>query len=235
MVGNDMILDMGPSLKRRSDYTFKRPPVFRKVDKPEPKVLPKLFQYMLEATPAVSNGPKAPGTYPTPSLTLNASGFDLPRQKRARFNKTVLVTPALIVIILSSLTGLGMHYKGQILAAAHDVKLAIQKPPQPKPNPRQITIRTSDYDSAVTALITQQITINTAGSAQSVSPNTIISWLNITKRGSLTDITVNSSAVVEYLNQVASSSGGIDGAQVNSAANQIGNNILSAKGMTVNL
>ena len=106
---------------------------------------------------------------------------------------------------------------------------------QSTPQPGQIVIETSDYDNALTALITQQVTVNVAGTGHSVSANTILNWLAVNKAGQLTYIKVKTNQVVNYLTKLASTNSGINTNQINAAAKQISNQLLNANGLTVNL
>lgn len=103
-------------------------------------------------------------------------------------------------------------------------------------NPRQLIIHSSDYDSAMTALLTQQVTLNFGNSSQTVNGSSIANWLNIKNQGSLMVIAINSQQLGNYLNQSLKTSGITnDSAAYSKVFNQIADNLLKAKGVTVSV
>lgn len=235
LVGNDMVVSRGTPVYRKRTYIdrINKPPEIKTEEpKEERKSLPYLFQYMLEATPAI------PATVPDVSDSLmayNNGSIGTSAKRGLRFSKAVMVT-LLTLVVVGGFTGVGLAYKKQVVKAVDNIKTAIAThSTQTKSNPTQIVIHSADYNNAITALMTQQININVAGNVQSVSPNTIISWLSVKKTGSSTYISVKTNQVTQYINQLASNAGGISESTIRSSANQISNNLLSANGMTINL
>lgn len=239
MVGNDVIMGPArPMVKRtsysnvRRDYAVSK--IHSQTSHQAKPTLPNLFRYMLNATPAVAVVSTQMPVYNAPLLAQNMPSTGISKNK-LHISKS-MVWSAVVIVVLSGLTAASVLYKQQILTTVKGVRLAAaQHQAAPKPNPRLLVIHNSDYNQAITALMTQQITINLVNSSQSVSPNTIIGWLGISKHSSLTNISVKTNQVISYLNQVAANANGISTGQVNAAANKIANNLLSANGMTVNL
>lgn len=235
LVGNDMVVSRGtPTYRKRAYIDRINTPPEAKTDEPkeERKSLPYLFQYMLEATPAV------PVVVPDVSDSLmayNNGAIGTSTRRRLRFSRAALVT-LLTLMVVGGFTGAGLAYKKQLVKAVDNIKTALATHnASTKASPTQIVIHSADYNNAITALMTQQISINVAGSIQTVSPNTIISWLSVRKTGSSTYISVKTNQVIQYVNQLASSVGGIQESKIRSSASQISDNLLSANGITINL
>ncbi len=242
MVGNDFVLNAPSPTTRRSSYretNFRRdysaPNTLRQVPK-SLTLLPNLFRQMLEATATYPAEQNISAKSELPLLNQASYTPDSKTYKReSRFSKSIIFA-TIATVIIASLTATGLVYKKQILAAVNDAKMAVaQKPVTPKPKPNEIAIHNSDYNQALTALMTQQVTVNLANSSQSVNPTTIANWLSIKESKKLTYISVKNSQVDSYLNHMVNGINGITAEQVSLAANKIADNLLKANGVTVKL
>lgn len=174
-------------------------------------------------------------------VTSGHPAFALPSVSdlSARFlSRTSVMTLAAVLVVLGLAVGT-VAFRQQIAAQVSDIQYNIRlieqnatkkKVVAPIPNPRQLLVHNSDYDSAMIALISQPITLNIGSSSISVSSSEIMNWLNVGKQGSLTDITVKMSSLNSYLTQEMSGAGST---AVNAASNKIANNILKGQGITV--
>ena len=242
MVGNDFVRSTPKPLIRKQYSTRSRYPQtlmgeVREAGQKELSRLPNLFGRILEAT---ANFEVSPNLSPSStSSAIMTSNYDFAQNSYSRkllhINKAVIISLiGIIFMVLLSTTSL--VYKQQIVNAVREVKTALaQKSVPAKLNPRQIIIYNSDYNQALSALITQQITVNVANTSQTVNANTIANWLSIKSKGSLTYISVRSNQVYSYLNQIADRTGNVNAGQVNAASNQVSNNLLKAKGLAINL
>jgi|GEM_PF-5648681 hypothetical protein len=181
-----------------------------------------------------------------PYQNLGALAFNAPAMEQTHFVRPSLgshglrffsrakIKPLLLVLVLMTLMIGIIAAKQQIVRLAGSVQsdiskaVASHKTVAPIAIPGQLVIHGSDYDSAMTALMTQTITLNVGSASQAVNGATIAGWINTKHQGSLIVFSVNTTAVSSYLNQVAKAGGA-----TSSAVKQIANNLLKAQGMTV--
>ncbi len=237
LVGNDMVINRGrPAYGKRvyADRISSSHPINSPKPKAEEKKsLPYLFKYMLEATPELPA--TSPPTVSDTLMAYDSSNLGVSNRKKLHINKALLVG-LLTVVAVGGLTATGLTYKSQIVTAVDDIKTVVANHNTlAKPNPTQIVIHSADYSNAITALMTQQIAINISGNTDTVSPNTIVSWLSIKKAGASTYISVKTNQVSAYINNLASGAGGIQEASIKAAAEKLSNNLLNASGITINL
>jgi hypothetical protein len=130
---------------------------------------------------------------------------------------------------------------------------------QPVTDSQQVTVSSSSLELAISGLISQPVSIRIGSSAISPSQANIMSWLNLAKHGSQTTISVNNSQLEAYLKQLVASNShpatnrvilnrgwglpiveteGQNGVSVQysqSTYNQLANNLLKAKGLSLSL
>lgn len=160
------------------------------------------------------------------------------------FNKAKIIPFVGAVVFLALITGIVAN-RQQVMALTRRVgsfssqliqDITKGKAATPGVNPRQLIIHSSDYDSAMTALLTQQVTLNFGDSSQTVNGSNIANWLSIKNQGPLTVIAVDSQQLSNYLNQSLKTSGIANNSAVYSKVfNQIADNLLKAKGVTVSV
>lgn len=151
-----------------------------------------------------------------------------------------------IVLVVIGLTIAAVANKQHIVTLADEAKSSASQMLQntnnhktvtPLSSPRQLIIHSSDYDSAMTDLMTQPITLAVGGSSQTVNGAEIANWINVKNQGSLTYLSVNTQQLTSYLNQVVATSNQAGNKVTYSQAtvNQIANKLLKAQGITVTL
>jgi hypothetical protein len=229
MVGNDFVISSPINLK--------------------PKVPPEIRQRLfMPKLPAVSHRPNqnfrtlaynsAPVMSPL-AITLTPTI----RSSSTFFSRAKIVT-IIIVLLLFGLTVGAIREKKQVIRLVNHVQTMANQvsqevthhPTVPAVNPQQLIIHTSDYDTALTALMTQTITIHQGSYSQVVNGSVIANWLNINTERSLTYLTVNTQQVIAYLNQVIKANGQTAVlAPSSSIIKNIADNLLTAKGLTITL
>lgn len=190
--------------------------------------------------------PEVPQERQIPYQNLGALAFNAPATEQrafvvpslpentSRFFSKVKIIYVVIAVTLIGLSAAVIANKQHIVTLASGVTSLVRqdvtshKAVTAIASPRQLVIHSSDYDSAMTALMTQPITLNVGSSTQTVNGTAIAGWINVKHQGSLAVLTVNTQALSSYLNGVAKTSG-----QNNAAFNQIANHLLKAQGMTV--
>lgn len=106
-------------------------------------------------------------------------------------------------------------------------------------NPQQLIIHSADYYNAMTALMTQPVSIAFGANAQTtnVSTSMITNWINSKNAGGLTYFSVNENQIADYVKNLVTTlhQSGQQVAYSQSIVSHIANNLLKAKGMTVYL
>lgn len=228
MVGNDFVISSSLSLNKN--------------EKAEKPALEPLQQIVMPRESSEYSEPYQNfGTLAYNSPAAGHPSFALPSVTEVSSNllSRVKIVPLVTAVVVAGLMVGTLVYKQQIISQVSKAEVAVSEAEQamtghraspPAPNPRQLIIHNSDYDSALTALMTQPISLTVGSSSLSVSSTTIVSWINVNKGRSLTTLSVNTGQVASYLSQLTKS-----GAYPKAAFNQITDNLLKAKGMTVTL
>ncbi|HUD06687.1 MAG TPA: hypothetical protein VMR34_02270 [Candidatus Saccharimonadales bacterium] len=249
MVGNDVVVNLNKKLitekpaRAKEEVTFSRPPLTRPIQSFSPLT-------------AGSSGTSQPAFAMEPTLEYSSGFFTRSR-----------VISLVIALFLIGLTVGVIAGKQQILMLASEAKAVARRAEsaipskkvyiKPVVNPRQITVPTNQIDSAVGALVGQQILIKMGATSLTVNSTDIVNWLNLKNQGGNTTISINSQALSSYLTQTVATNShtlvnrvilnkgyGLPVVQVNgqngvtvhyssAAYNQVANNLLSGKGMTV--
>lgn len=183
-----------------------------------------------------------PNYVPVQSASIDQNSGQSPARlakKRRRLLRKATFVSVAATAALASLVIVALTHKQQILAEARTVSTLVSNHKQPtsvKPVPGQIIIHTSDYNNALTALMTQQVTVNTSTLSHTVSGNTIYNWLKVKQAGAVTYISVNANQVTAYLTKLTTGNQSvISASQIGSATRQVVDNLLTAKGITLNL
>lgn len=162
------------------------------------------------------------------------------------FTRTRMIYLAMVLMLIGIAAG-AIIYKQQIViltrAGATFIaqQISHESPSHnaaaPAANPQQLTIYTSNYDNAITDIMTQSVTLNVGSSSWAISGSNIASWVNSKKQGSYTILSINSSQLTIFLNQLVKNAAqkGQTVTNFNAAYNQIANNLLKAKGITVTI
>ena len=230
IVGNDIVIDTNrPVRKKPEPVKIRRDYVFPSVQEKAPK--PRYQQIgALAFNAQVMAGQTQ---FFTPSLSERAPKF---------FGKIRLMYVVMAVTFIC-LSALILTNGQRIVALAHGFNsitrqltgdVTHHQSVAPVSSPRQLIIHNSDYDSAMTALITQRIIFNVGNSSQTANGTAIASWINAKSQDSLTTLSVNTSALRSYLNHLMKVYG--QTTPYSSAVfNQIANNLLKAKGLNATL
>ena len=232
MVGNEFVGPMSRTTKYKRQTEPRKAIVFS-------NVIERPFQPQLQSNISPSNlFVEAP--------TFQQSVFNTPaihRPLASYFPKTFIVS-AIIVLVLLLSTAIAVIEKQPIMSllnrATIDTKVLLQKAVKPKAvvpivNPQQIIIHSSDYYSDVAAIMTQTITLELGSNSQAVGNATLANWLTITNKDKLTYIAVNKGDIAMYIKQFYAANGATvsNEQSIQSPVNQIANNVLKAKGMTI--
>jgi hypothetical protein len=234
MVGNEFFVNTNRNVIRRQPEPIRRKLVLPQIPQiqPEPEIpYQNLDTFALNSTIAQ--------TVPVVARPrLGDFGSSI-------FTRTRIKT-FIIVLVLAGATAGIIANKQHVIALADGAKsfavsslkgLNHPKVVTPAANPRQLIIHSADTDAAVSALISQSITLNIGGVSQSVSSAVIANWFNTNTQGSKTTIKVNTAQVGSYLSQAIGSSAHnlSELPAYTSALNQIANNLLKAQGVTVTI
>ncbi len=266
MVGNDMVIQAGrqprpirPPVYRRG-YAFPNrstvtPRQNQSYETPQPnpvqeEVASQISEQIQYVEPTPLTQPIAAASAPVETISFAAPAieeYEVYREPLQLFTRSRILISVAVITFLAIFSVTVMERHQIISLSSHlqaDAGQIIQNDfkKQPKAavaNPQQLIIHSSDYYTAMTALMTQSVIIGFGSEAHSINVDTatITGWITVKNQGALTYLTVNNGKIAQYLKQLVASAqlGGQQAVYSQSVENQIANNLLKAKGATVYL